>query len=395
MKPIDVIKFDPAFSEAERGFKNIGWTLGNDCPYSCQHCYSMQVRDKGKNLENWMVEKIVRSLSDLGVSTVNLGGNEPIFTNGLNVKESRLPLIIRSLVDIGVLTGLTTAGITLQKLCALYPSEMKMLNDVDISIDSPFPDEHNRNRGAKIFDMALDSARICASHGIEHTLVMCGMSWNLSNKHLEELVNLAKQTKSNLRINFLKPTAEKHHITFPTPEQYYNAFVFLSERCDVLDLGEPLLTSLIKNEGSGCPCGTKSFRIHSITPTGNIPISPCVYMHDYRIGDLLSDDIFDIVESPEFRVFRQRSANPEKIDDCVGCEKINVCRGGCAARAYYATPGEKTVYKKDPYCLRDYDDVKEILSGFDAKAVGFFDVKGSDRVLVHQDYLCTLIMEPK
>jgi hypothetical protein len=27
--------------------KNIGWTLGNDCPYRCQHCYSMNARQKG------------------------------------------------------------------------------------------------------------------------------------------------------------------------------------------------------------------------------------------------------------------------------------------------------------------------------------------------------------
>jgi radical SAM protein with 4Fe4S-binding SPASM domain len=392
---IDITTFDPHALEAERSFQNIGWTLGNDCPYRCTHCYSLQVRERGMNLEDWMVHRIIENLVSLGISTVNLGGNEPIFTNGLNVHESRLPLIIRSLTEAKVITGLTTAGITLQKLHQLYPDALKALNDVDISIDSPFPDEHNRNRGAKIFDMALDSARLCSDYGIEHTLVMCGMSWNLSNQHLEELLRLAKLTKSNVRINFLKPTDANHHSTFPTPDQYYNAFVFLAERCTILDLGEPLLTSLVKSEGGGCPCGTKSFRIHSITPDGRVPISPCVYMHDYRVGDLTRDSIHDIISLPEFRVFRQRRASPEKIEGCDGCEHIKSCRGGCAARAYYAAPGEKTVYKRDPYCLRTYDDVKKVLEPFDARTVGFFDSAGTDRVLVHQDYLCTLIVEPR
>lgn len=34
--------------ETEKQIKNIGWTLGNDCPCKCKHCYSMSVREKGK-----------------------------------------------------------------------------------------------------------------------------------------------------------------------------------------------------------------------------------------------------------------------------------------------------------------------------------------------------------
>ncbi|WP_202975829.1 hypothetical protein [Bradyrhizobium algeriense] len=30
--------------ECEVAIKNIGWTLGNDCPYRCTHCYSMNAR---------------------------------------------------------------------------------------------------------------------------------------------------------------------------------------------------------------------------------------------------------------------------------------------------------------------------------------------------------------
>ena len=38
-----------------------------------------------------------------------------------------------------------------------------------------------------------------------------------------------------------------------------------------------------------CPCGRTSFRIHSITPTGEVHVSPCVYLHDYKAPlDLLN-----------------------------------------------------------------------------------------------------------
>ena len=36
--------------------KNIGWTLGNDCPCKCKHCYSFSVRQKGQNLTKEIVD---------------------------------------------------------------------------------------------------------------------------------------------------------------------------------------------------------------------------------------------------------------------------------------------------------------------------------------------------
>ena len=39
--------------------KNIGWTLGNDCPYRCTHCYSMVAREKGMNLSERIIDRVV------------------------------------------------------------------------------------------------------------------------------------------------------------------------------------------------------------------------------------------------------------------------------------------------------------------------------------------------
>src|SRR5262249_36715248 len=68
----------PDLPECAMQIENIGWTLGNDCPYRCTHCYSMSARRKGMNLERWMIDRIVDQLVALEVETVNLGGNEPI-----------------------------------------------------------------------------------------------------------------------------------------------------------------------------------------------------------------------------------------------------------------------------------------------------------------------------
>ncbi len=380
------------YPESEIAIENIGWTLGNECPYRCRHCYSMSARQKGQDLSREGIDRVVDQLAKNGIKTVNLGGNEPLFTNGANPKKTLLPYIVRSLSDRGIIVGLTTAGITLNYMAEHYPVETALLNDVDVSLDSPFRDEHNVNRGSALFNQALVALRYCKEKGIEHTVVMCGMEWNLSDSHIDNLVQLAKSTGSNVRINFIKPTEQEHLHMMPSPALYYHASLRLLSQCIPVDLGESLLSTLHTGAGKGCPCGTKSFRIHSITPDGKVPVSPCVYMHDFRAGDLLTQDLYDIIRSPQFRVFRQRHGSPEQIAGCADCDYVSSCRGGCAARAYLTGNGNRSLFSKDPYCLHN---APALLSQIPSPELGARVEVNSDKVLVHRDYLCTLILQPR
>jgi len=380
-------------SECAMHIENIGWTLGNDCPYRCTHCYSMSARRKGANLDEWMIERIVEQLASLGVKTVNLGGNEPIFTAGLDLKRSLLHRIIQRLTDAGIYVGLTTSGVSLLQLEKLHPEAVDLLNDIDVSFDSPFPEEHNRNRGAALFTQAERALQICCEHDIDHTIIMCAMTWNWTDEHIDRILDLARANDAHIRINPLKPVEPAHLDILPSRESFYRGFSRLMAACDQVDLGEPLLATVTGHPGKGCPCGRTSFRIHSITPEGKVPVSPCVYVHDYKVGDLLTDDIHDIVQSPQFRTFRRRNAHPEAVAGCDGCEFLDVCRGGCAARSYLHhqfEAGSKSLFVKDPYCLRDAK----------AESNGSFPAfpqnpeVPTDKILVHRDYLCTWIGKP-
>ena len=64
--------------------------------------------------------------------------------------------LIEQLVDAGIEVGLTTAGITLLRLYRDHRSSFDRLNDVDISFDSPFEAEHNKNRGANLYHQAVE-----------------------------------------------------------------------------------------------------------------------------------------------------------------------------------------------------------------------------------------------
>ena len=109
--------------------QNVGWSLGNYCPYGCKHCYSLSARRVGADLTKDMVDRIVDQLAINGIKTVNMGGNEPIFTNRANVQNSLLPYIITSLKERGIDVGITTSGITLIHLYNKFRNAFELLND--------------------------------------------------------------------------------------------------------------------------------------------------------------------------------------------------------------------------------------------------------------------------
>lgn len=376
--------------ETKPTIKNIGWTLGNDCPYRCSHCYSLNARRKGRDMEQWMVDRIVGELKAHCVETVNLGGNEPLFTNGLDARKSMLPYIIEALVDIGIDVGLTTSGISLLRLHERWPHVARLLNDVDISFDSPFEKEHNKNRGADIYKQAIAALTLCCELRIPHTCIMCGMSWNFRDKHLRRLVELAKHYDAQVRINPMKPVQPEHMSLTLDAEQYYKGFALLHELCEPIDLGEPPIAAVTNYEQARrCPCGRTSFRIHSITPDGAIHVSPCVYLHDYKAPqDLLQHSLGKIIDSAQFRVFRQRNANPESVSGCDGCKLLEQCGGGCAARSFlhgWHMNGIKSFQNRDPYCP---EDVRPKESFPQRPRLN------TSMRLVHMDYLCTWIGRP-
>lgn len=373
--------------------ENIGWTIGNDCPYRCPQCYSAIVRNKGRELTKREIDRIIGQIISLNIKNTNIGGNEPIFTNGVDIKKTLLPYIIRSLYDVGITIGLTTAGITMTCLEKFYPETLTFLNDVDVSLDSPFSDEHNANRGALLYNHAIKALEICNDYGISHTIVMCGMNWNLSDRHVDELVKLSKKYKAFVRINFIKPTEPEHLRRMPTAQTYFKATQRLLSQCRIVEMGESIISAAAHLPNDGCPCGTKSFRIHSITPDGKVPISPCVYAHDYKVGDLLQDDLYDIIASLPFQDFQSRREKPQRIEGCGDCQYLETCRGGCAARAYLTEKlksGNIDLYIPDPYCLRNAEDIDKSVPLFKQIEISHED----GTILVHKNYLCTLILKP-
>lgn len=367
-------------------FENIGWTVGNHCNATCGHCYSWKVRkDSREFLTESDIDQVVNQLKLLGIKTVNLGGNEPIYTHGTDLKSTLLPYIIRKLMEANIPVGLTTNGASFIYLDNNHREELLMINDIDFSLDSPFEEEHDLNRGNKLYKLTLKAIQRSLELGIDCSVITCGMRKNFNKDYLSAFLALTKLLGSEFRINTLKPVEPELIPEMPSTEQFYEGFSFLMNNTHCITLGESCLTAFTEAGTEGCPCGTSSFRINAKTKEGKIPINPCVYSHEYKAGDLLTDDIFDIITSPQFEAFANRRKNIPRACRESGCSFLKTCRGGCTSRSYFINGDLES---KDPYCPQEFVE-KFGAPDLPKKP----DIGCKDGIRVHDNYLCTWIGE--
>ena len=360
----------------EYAIKNVGWSIGSYCNAVCAQCYSREARKSGDLLSEEDVLTVLNKLHSLGISTMNLGGNEPIFTHSLDPKDSILPFIIREVKKRNITLGITTNGTTMLTLNDLYPKEFAMVDDWDVSIDSPFPDEHDRNRGSGFFDKALRSLELAKSKGLSCSVVYCLMNFNSTPEHAYAISELTRKYSVNLRINTLKPTRKELLEIEASPNRIHSFFRALSAYYKVIHNGDIAAAISKEDPLSNCPCGKFSF---AISPKKNnvIRITPCVYLQSYAVGNILNNDIASLLKTDIFRLFREYDHS-----GCEQCNNAKNCAGGCLA--YILLTSEHG--KCDRRCPALSTVVSELAPS---------QLKQTIKHLVHENYLCTWIGENK
>ncbi len=89
-----------------------------------------------------------------------------------------------------------------------------------------------------------------------------------------------------------------------------------------------------------------------VGPTGNVSQCDCwvTSYPDFSFGNVFSDaTLKDILDGPVRKRFESRPIEIVRCEDCIDCEFLSVCHGGCAIRTY-STLGEFS--RKDPYCFK-------------------------------------------
>lgn len=350
---------------------HIGWGLTHKCNLQCRHCYNSSGMFKQKEIAFDEAKKIVDKLFNNGIKTINYGTGEADLL-------SYFWDLVQYVSSKKILQGLTTNGYSVND--DTINDITKYMNDVDVSIDYPDEERHNEFRGHKCaWKWAIGALELLKKNNISFSIVTCLHAENCDYRIIDEFTNLCKKYDCEWRINWFKPTGrgkfdEKLKLQVNV---VYDIFKYIIQRCDIVALPDPLFSALIgMKQKKGCPCGKTSFRI---TPEGNIV--PCVYLTKSLAASSFNDvEIKDIHNSPLFFEINNR-----KLDECIDCEYLEYCQGGCATRAFLE---HNTMNSSDSFCYKKANFKTNPLKDLKYNVI-------SKKMKVHEEYLCTMIVKPK
>ncbi|MFY9331700.1 MAG: radical SAM protein [Candidatus Nanopelagicales bacterium] len=260
--------------------RRAGWSLGSTCPFGCKHCYTSVSRSTSGEITADQIHQVIATFTRLGVESVVLGGNEPIYAGGSEPRASLLPLIIDSLVAADIKPILITSGLTTQFLQMHFADKIPMLAAMVISLDSPNETEHNANRGAPLFRIAQKANQISADHGVPTLVCVTPTRANFTPHSLRGFIELAHEWGALLRMNTYKSASGLADPQAVTVEQYWTGFGYLVDQCITLVVDEPPLFPWF-NRTAPPNCGRSSIRVGFPTLQGEIPITPCQYRPDF------------------------------------------------------------------------------------------------------------------
>jgi GeoRSP system radical SAM/SPASM protein len=317
------------------------WNLSSRCNFDCLHCYSRL--EKFEEPSRTTVSLIVRKLAEYRISSVNIGGGEPLLRRDLFD-------IIKEGTALGLNFSLSTNGflISAEKAELLRESGLRK---AEVSLDSDDPvvhDRFRRKRGSHA--RALKAVSFLREAGLPVDLSTVITRENHLN--FEKIIALAARVGIR-KISFHNfkcgGTGGLNRGALDLQPREWKDFylrlrrVSLEEKGILLSVEDPILCTLEEpgltgDSMKGSICGKLTM---CIKPNGDI--TPCAFV-SLRLGNILEDDLRAIWKDSE-ALHRYRNKKPQ--GKCLGCRWYEDCRGGCTARAYLAS-GDFNA--PDPHC---------------------------------------------
>lgn len=260
--------------------KRAGWSLGAACPYGCKHCYTRETRALSRELSRDELESVVDSLAAHGVQSVVLGGNEPIYAGGPNPHESLLPHIVTTLRDRGIAPIIVSSGLSVALLMQRWPGVLEQFAAAAISLDFAEARDHDLNRGAPLFKLAMRAIEQCHEASVPTVILTTALRSNFDKRNLEGLLALAQSSDSLLRINTYKTRGALSDPLAVPVGAYWEGFRLLIENSVSYLVDEPPIRPWFGLSATPPNCGERSIRIGFPGKDGRLAVTPCQYRPD-------------------------------------------------------------------------------------------------------------------
>lgn len=258
----------------------------------------------------------------------------------------------------------------------------QLFDEVDVSIDSIVPAEHNQVRGVSwAFEYARRTLETCREAGVKTTIVMVGIEATLRKDNLRGLMQMARQLGCCLRVNLYRPT-EGSVLEMPSYHCVMDAMDCLHGESDGATLSDPLFSALFASaQGGFVRTQSKACRI---LPDGTITPSTYLTQSRWRGSSILdSGDVLSaFMHSNAYQMFAQ----PSSPARCRSCPWIAVCQGGATDRRWLAGG---SLNEPDPYCPMLHGQSERLQQ----RELQFAPIANGPQI--HTSYMPTLVFHPR
>ncbi len=298
------------------------------CNNDCAHCYNEPERREMPALDTDGWREVLDRLWAIGVPYVILTGGEATLRDDL-------PEIVRHAEDLGMICGLNTNGRRLRERELIDGLMDAGLDHVQITLASHRAELHNRIVRAEAFEETVAGIRNCVERGL-HTIT----NTTLIEENADEaepivdfLHDLGLRTfamngmihagcgaanLSALSIGRLREVLESVRDRAAERDMRFIWYT-VTRHCEL---------SPMKVDVGLTFCNAAEYSI-CVEPNGDV--LPCQSYYE-PVGNILRDRWDRIWESELFTRIRFRRERPENADlpaECLECEDLRVCGGGC------------------------------------------------------------------
>ena len=384
--------------EVVRGLHVIAKPIGPICNLNCDYCFYREKKEFDKSCENYrmsdevlavFIEKYITSQAASVVEFVWQGGEPTLL--GRNFFERVVELQRSFSSTKTIVNSIQTNGTLLDDKWCLFLKQHDFM--VGISLDGP-REIHDCYRGdlsgEGSFDRTIRGLRLLQKHGVEYNVIAC-VTRESTKKPLEVyrffksegvefiqfvpiIERLPSSDEQQLGQRLAGPSnleqSEANADITPwsvVSEEYGDFLIAIYEDWIRHDVGKTFvmnfewaLNAWIGNPSAVCIHAKQCGRALVIEHNGDVFACDHYVYPDYRLGNILSDNFYTMVETSHRSGFgvEKESLLPSF---CLECEVLTACQGGCPKHrfenSHYNEPGLNYLcpgYRKFFLHIRDY-----------------------------------------
>ena len=253
------------------------------CQCRCVHCgMRMYTSDNIRELSEDEITGLIKNVRKMGAVEITLFGGEPLLREDLSQ-------IISFACREKMFISMDTNGLLLDRE-RIRSLKNAGISTIKISLDSPYPEEHDRMRGLPgAFDSAISAIRECLRQKVPCVISTYASHENLASGQLSELIELGRK---------MKVTAVRIIDTTLSGCFFSQSGRLLNDRernqlAGMLDPGFVFMENLASAEALTHPiCSALTRRYVYVSPLGDV--QPCCFV-PVSYGNIRTEPIDKII----------------------------------------------------------------------------------------------------